>query len=211
MPASAPQASVPVAKVALAAVGLLASLTFGAAFVLSGDDADVVTPIPPGATAVANAERVTPVEAPEPVQPQAQHVSIWDGDSSYADIRGQLRGGSALRRRQQRSLAVRARRAPDDARPLLLLARSYVQSRSLTDGMERYEAALAINPSAAREEWTAEDLITIAAAESLHARATRLILQHYDAGFAQRVEERAEAERGPWRSRLEALAQRLRN
>lgn len=213
-PSSGPLAQTskpPKAKWGLAA-GALVVLTFVIALSLSGDDdADVpVVPIPPGVSVSASTEDSVPV-VPAPIQPEAQRVSIWEGDSSYADILAQLRRGDALRRRQQRSLAVSARRAPNDARPLLLLAHSYVVGRSLSDGMERYEAALAINPRAAAEEWTAGDLITIAAAESLHSRATRLILQHYDADFAARVEERAVSERGPWRQRLQALAQGLRN
>lgn len=200
------------AKWALLAAGVLAATTFLVAFALSGDDSDAVVPIPPGAPTAAALVDDDPIPLVQaPVQPEAQHVSIWDGDSTYVDILAQLRRGGTLRRRQQRSLAVRARRAPDDARPLLLLGHSYVASRSLSDGMERYEAALAIHPEAAAEEWTAEDLITIAAAESLHTRATRLILEHYDVDFAARVEERAEGERGPWRQRLQALARRLRN
>lgn len=210
---SAQEGMPPKAKWALLAAGVLAATTFLVAFALSGDDSDAaLVPIPPGAPTAAAPVDDDPIPLVEaPVQPEAQHVSLWDGDSTYADILAQLRRGSTLRRRQQRSLAVRARRAPDDARPLLLLAHSYVASRSLSDGMERYEAALAIDPRAAAEEWTAEDLITIAAAESLHTRATRLILEHFDTDFAARVEARAEGERGPWRQRLEGLAQRLRN
>ncbi|MFT5353377.1 MAG: serine/threonine protein kinase [Polyangiales bacterium] len=197
---------------AMALGGALATLVafVVVAALLSGDAPETVH-----GTTTSSATSETPAPAAfagaVPSAPEAAPPSrgVWDDESGYEDMLLRLRRGRGLRDRQHRSLAVRARRNPNDVRPLLLLAHSYVLGRSLTDGLERYEAALEIEPNVANEPWTAEDLITIAAAESLHQRASTLILQHYEASFASRVETRAAAERDPWQGRLNDLARRL--
>ena len=167
------------------------------------------TPSQPSQPRVARrAEEHTPTD--QPLGQPAPPADRWADPGDLAPFLERARRDRTFNRLQERQLAVMARRAEDDPRPLILLAHNYASKRNLTDAFERYGDAFQRDPSIVDDPWVRHDLITIAAAESLNRAAGALIARHFDAAYAEEIETRAAEEREPWRGRLMRVAAQLR-
>ena len=104
-----------------------------------------------------------------------------------------------------------ARRHPEDARPLLLLAYTYVDRRWLSEGLEKYREAVGADVDAVRADARARrDLIELAATRTTHGQAVELIMATWGPALRDEVARAVAAERDPERrARLERLRSRL--
>lgn len=163
---------------------------------------------PPSASASAT-QRAPSAPTMEAARPAAPAGPLPRELASVVPV---LDRGRRLPRRVEGQLLRYARDHADDARPLLLLGRSYGNGRALSDALGAYENAWERSPEVRRDPAMQAHLLETATTNSdrLRSRARRLITQIYAQGeILPTLDRQLESARGDERTRLEQLRRSL--
>ncbi|MGF1467343.1 MAG: protein kinase [Sandaracinaceae bacterium] len=133
-------------------------------------------PAPAGTGSAADARRA-PLAEPLPEPLATYHRRVEAGESV----------GAA----DDRALYAFLRSHPEDARPHLLLGRSRVDRRLLTEALQAFDRALALDPSVRSDPALLPDLLEIAMVrrdDALRARAFDLVTEQYGAAAIHTID-----------------------
>jgi serine/threonine-protein kinase len=169
-----------------------------------------------GILAFGGSDEPIPPTPPIPsssVLPVAPATSIpsdpWAGDAppELASIKADLDRGLRVSSRAEAQLRAQARRAADDPRALMLLARIYLQRGWRPDAIEHYEKAYQCSPSAAGDPTMLVDVVVLAGHGNTSRRATALLRAAYGARAVPAIDHVLATERldRDDRARLEQL------
>ncbi len=125
-------------------------------------------------------------------------------------IKARVDSGRRLGRSQLGSLRMLHRDYPNDCRPLLLHAHGYALRRWLSHALPLYIEAFELDPSCRGDPAMLDNLVEMAATETLEREAASVILQIYGSEAEDAVEAAIESSsRAVERQRLEALLDAL--
>jgi hypothetical protein len=148
-------------------------------------------------------EDAEPVEQEEPVAPvTAERVRAVDPfrgplPASLRRYHRLVERGRPLSRRDRRTLFQVQRATPTDPRPTLILAHQFVDISYYSDALDRYGAALEIDPSCRGDREMLEDLLQMVRSPAVTERASSLVVRAYGQEAASAVERAIAHEQSP--------------
>jgi len=192
---------------ALAVVLLLLALPF----LLGGDDEP--TPKPPAAEAPAES-KVKAAEAAKKTKKAADDEELWASGDEPPELQAvmeRLHKRGDLRPEDIETLRRLSAKHPDDARPHLLLAATYMKRGWRTDAFKQYQEALEADTRAKQDVHMLGDLIALAQGAKLNAKASATIAKYYGQQALPALDKALEkADAGSQaKARLERLRERL--
>ena len=172
-------------------------------------------PAEPAPIAPALEEPAPEAPAPDEPAPAPSEVAApsdpWSHDVplELSMLKRRIHGAQAPSEADVRSVAGYARRHPEDARAILLMAHGYVRTGWPTGALQQYRAAYALDPSVLGDPTMLADLVAMASSPSLGATAAELLASTYGERALPAIDAALEGSRGIGAERLRGARQRI--